>query len=174
MFFNNYTKCYHNDAHSGNFLYHKITPGGYFHYNLYGKDFYLENIGFLWVIWDFGLIQPFSNSNLINNNKYGFGDPNIPIIKDYYKIIRSAFMNKSNNGDISDKYKFGRDITEFIFILYDELIKAKFNTNDINQLPNLDKEIIRILINYLDDYNTFKTELYADEYVINVHKPYII
>ena len=83
-------------------------------------------------------------------------------------------MNKSNNGDISDKYKFGRDITEFIFILYDELIKAKFNTNDINQLPNLDKEIIRILINYLDDYNTFKTELYADEYVINVHKPYII
>ena len=76
MFFHKYINAFHNDAHAGNFLYHRIKPGGYFHYNIYGQDFYLENIGFLWVIWDFGLIQPFSNSNLINNNKYGYGDPN--------------------------------------------------------------------------------------------------
>ena len=174
MFFHKYTNSHHRDTHNGNFLYHIITPGGYFHYNLYGKDFYLENIGFLWVIWDFGLIQPFSNSKLINNNRYGYGDPNIPIIKDYFKIIRSAFMHKSNNGDINDKYKFGRDITEFIFILYDEILKSKFNTTDTSILQDLDMEILRILVNYSDDNNTFKTELYTDEDVINVHKPYII
>ena len=111
---------------------------------------------------------------MINNNRYGYGDPNIPIIKDYFKIIRSAFMHKSNNGDINDKYKFGRDITEFIFILYDEILKSKFNTTDTSILQDLDMEILRILVNYSDDNNTFKTELYTDEDVINVHKPYII
>jgi hypothetical protein len=37
------------------FLYHKIKKGGYFHYNIYGKDYYLENLGYLWIIWDFEL-----------------------------------------------------------------------------------------------------------------------
>ena len=53
MFFHYHIKRIHNDAHPGNFLYHKIKPGGYFHYNLFGVDYYLENLGFLWVIWDF-------------------------------------------------------------------------------------------------------------------------
>jgi hypothetical protein len=175
MFFHKYTNAHHRDAHCGNFLYHKITPGGYFHYNLYGTDFYLENIGFLWVIWDFGLMQPFSNSKLINNNKYGYGDPTLLITKDYLRIIDTAFILKKDGGAVSDKYKFGRDITEFIFILYDEFFKPKFiNTTDINLLKDLDMEIIRILVNYSDKYNTFKTELYTDEDVINVNKPYIL
>ena len=53
MFFQYHTKRIHYDTHAGNFLYHKIKSGGYFHYNLFGFDYYLENIGFLWVIWDF-------------------------------------------------------------------------------------------------------------------------
>ena len=174
MFFHKYTNAHHRDTHSGNFLYHKITPGGYIHYNLYGKDFYLENLGFLWVIWDFGLMQPFSNSRLINNNKYGFGDPNIIIIKDYLKFITSAFMHKSMNSYIIDTNKFGRDMTEFLYILYDELLKPQFNTTDLNVLPNLDKEIIRILFNFPYAHNTLRTEIFTDEDIINENKPYII
>jgi hypothetical protein len=55
LFFYQTTKFFHNDTHGGNFLYHKIKPGGYFYYKLYGKDYYLKNLGFLWVCWDFGL-----------------------------------------------------------------------------------------------------------------------
>lgn len=48
---------FHNDCHYGNFLYHRIKPGGYFHYNIYGKDVYIQNMGYLWLIWDFGLVR---------------------------------------------------------------------------------------------------------------------
>ena len=91
IFFHNYTKSYHNDTHLGNFLYHKIKPGGYFHYNIYDKDYYLENQGYLWVIWDFSAAKPFSKSThiitydydrLFSNILYGNildDDNNIPI-----------------------------------------------------------------------------------------------
>jgi hypothetical protein len=48
----------HNDSHYGNFLYKKINPGGYFHYNINGKDYYIPNLGYIWVIWDFGVCGP--------------------------------------------------------------------------------------------------------------------
>lgn len=48
---------FHNDCHYGNFLYHRIKPGGYFHYNIYGEDVYIKNMGYLWLIWDFGLVR---------------------------------------------------------------------------------------------------------------------
>ncbi len=53
MFYYQEIKMLHYDAHGGNFLYHKIKKGDYFHYNIYGKDYYLENLGYLWIIWDF-------------------------------------------------------------------------------------------------------------------------
>ena len=45
----------HNDTHYGNFLYHKIKPGGYIKYTIRNKSYYLKNLGYLWVIWDFGI-----------------------------------------------------------------------------------------------------------------------
>jgi hypothetical protein len=45
----------HNDTHHGNFLYHEIKPGGYIKYIIQGKTYYVENLGYLWVIWDFGI-----------------------------------------------------------------------------------------------------------------------
>lgn len=47
----------HNDAHDGNFLYHKINHGGCFHYEIEGVNYYIENLGFLWTSWDYGLIS---------------------------------------------------------------------------------------------------------------------
>ena len=45
----------HNDTHFGNFLYHKIKPGGYIKYTIDNESYYLRNLGYLWVIWDFGI-----------------------------------------------------------------------------------------------------------------------
>jgi len=58
--FNTYTKYMHNDAHNGNFLYHKVNEGGFFHYKINSVDYYLENLGYIVVIWDFGLSISFS------------------------------------------------------------------------------------------------------------------
>lgn len=48
---------FHDDCHYKNFLFHKIKPGGYFHYNIYGRDIYIKNLGYIWMIWDFGLVK---------------------------------------------------------------------------------------------------------------------
>ena len=79
----------HNDCHWGNFLYHKIKPGGYIHYNIFNKDIYLENMGYLWIIWDFGL-----TSKLNNYNRY----------KDYNRIL-NAFISNSTFGGWNDNLK---------------------------------------------------------------------
>lgn len=45
----------HNDAHLGNFLIHEIQPGGYWRYQIKGVDVYVENKGYLLVMWDPGM-----------------------------------------------------------------------------------------------------------------------
>jgi hypothetical protein len=174
MFFYKYINAFHHDTHSGNFLYHKIKPGGYFHYNIYGKDYYLENIGFLWVIWDFGLINPFPNSLLINNNKYGQTYENTLIIYDYFRIIKDGFINEKNHGDMNDAYQFSDYFTFIITKLYDKLHDSSYISNtDIKALPSLNKELLKILtINIY--FNTFKTSLNADDKIINANSPYYI
>ena len=44
----------HGDSHNGNFLYTKIKAGGCFHYRIKDDDYYIENIGYKWMIWDYG------------------------------------------------------------------------------------------------------------------------
>jgi hypothetical protein len=58
----------HDDAHLGNFLFHKVPPGGYWHYeliykNLYNNaketvNIYVPNVGYLVVLWDPGMAKP--------------------------------------------------------------------------------------------------------------------
>jgi hypothetical protein len=94
MFFYQETKYFHYDAHWGNFLYHKIKPGGYFHYNIFGNDYYIENYGFLWVIWDYGEAIEFKKERIIY------------VDNDFKNIINAFFNNNNdnNNGWLSYKY----------------------------------------------------------------------
>ena len=89
MFFNYYIKRIHMDCHPGNFLYHKIKAGGYFHYNFFGVDYYLENVGFLWVIWDFDLSKTLIEAMDIYKIKKNSND---------YLRILSAYMPYKNFG----------------------------------------------------------------------------
>ena len=158
MFFHKYINAFHNDAHGGNFLYHNIKPGGYFHYNIYGKDYYLENIGFLWVIWDFGLIQPFPNSKLINNNKYGKYKKKIAITIDYLKPI---------NKYLEHPYLFNDDFINVIQKINLLLIKYK-TISDCSLLSELNKQLLKIMISGISTFKTIKPSN-----IIN-KKPYII
>ena len=67
MFFNKYMNLCHDDAHYNNFIYFKIKPGGYFHYNVYGVDYYLKNVGYLMMINDFGLVEDLTSDNLFTD-----------------------------------------------------------------------------------------------------------
>jgi len=64
----------HNDAHLGNFLIHKVTPGGYWRYAIPNyKDpskpsyIYVENKGWLLVLWDPGLAGKWSHQKWGND-----------------------------------------------------------------------------------------------------------
>jgi hypothetical protein len=71
---------YHHDCHYKNFLFIKIKAGGYLHYKIFGNNYYIKNMGYLWLIWDFGLAQDESYYKLQR-------------IKDYFRIIE--FFDKS-------------------------------------------------------------------------------
>ncbi len=47
----------HNDLHYGNVLVHEIKPGGYWEYKIDGKRYYVPNLGYVFVLWDFGMIH---------------------------------------------------------------------------------------------------------------------
>ena len=141
MFFHDCTKSYHGDPHSGNFLYHKIKPGGYFHYNIYGKDYYLENQGYLWVIWDFGLINPFEDKN-----KYGKKPSKVPINYDYKYILDA--LNYYNYKLTSNAYYMKKE-------LYDNVLKYNAIT-DYTKLNDLNKEILNYLLLNVSSFTTIK------------------
>ena len=142
MFFHYYTNTYHNDAHTGNFLFHKIKPGGYFHYNIYGKDYYLENKGYMWVIWDFSLLKPFTLKN-----KYGRTYTNIRINYDYSYILNSLNYYKD---------RFTTNEYNFIELLIQTIINKYNNVYDYKLLKNIDKEILKFLIKNVSSFTTIK------------------
>ena len=60
--FHNVVKYIHDDLHLGNFLVHKIKPGGFFTYTINNVEIKVPNCGYLIVIWDFGGSYKFKSS----------------------------------------------------------------------------------------------------------------
>lgn len=101
------TNYIHSDTHWGNFLYHKINPGGYIHYKIYNKDIYVKNLGFIWVIWDFGLVSKVREDNkrlLISDyttinyqfNSIISNDTTNPFLINYNKLNNISNINDEN------------------------------------------------------------------------------
>lgn len=123
-FTNNY---YHNDCHYKNFLFHKIKPGGFFHYNIYGKDIYIENMGYLWMIWDFGLVR--TNTGIYKYNQ----------LKDYFRL-NSMFKRSSFNSSmfsLLDTFVFQLKSLEFSFIDLIGNSDKKLFENYLFKMPEL-------------------------------------
>lgn len=85
---------YHRDCHYKNFLCHKIKPGGYFHYKIFGKDIYIENKGFIWLIWDFGLIKDTESNKEERLNDYFRVNSFFKISRSYYDSRKFTAVNK--------------------------------------------------------------------------------
>ena len=141
MFFHNLTNSFHNDAHTGNFLYHKIKPGGYFHYNIYGKDYYLENQGYLWVIWDFGFITHHSAYRKNGATKI-------------YKPVNTDFNTIINAMGYYNTF-FKTEIRTFKTLINNE-IATYINITDFSKLEELNKKLLNILVANVPSFTTIK------------------
>ncbi len=124
IFFNKYSNYNHNDTHFNNFLYHKINEGGYFHYCINDKDYYIENIGYLWVINDFGLASDLES----NKSDLIF----------FTKSMLDSFANKNindcseNKKNIKKLYTFlSKTLNNFFEKLLKLLLKKTSTINDI-------------------------------------------
>ena len=149
MFFHNYIKSYHNDCHLGNFLYHKIKPGGYFYYKIYDIDYYLENDGYLWIIWDFSFTE------LYNKNTH-------PINTDFTHMLNALDY-------------FRRYFTNKEFVIYYKLynlLKNNYNIYDYNYLYNINKLILDYLITNIKSFTTIKPSniINKNPFIINIPK----
>lgn len=126
----------HNDTHSGNFLYHIITKSNsHFEYNILSNNYYIQNIGFLIVIWDFATAEEYYD---------------LYYYKDYIKIFESI-IDIIKEDDITDDYinflqgiisylKENKENTEEQFIKY-ILTLDIFNKIKINNSIQLNKII---------------------------------
>ncbi len=142
IFYYKETGLFHLDTNWGNFLYHKIKPGGYLHYRFFNKDYYLKNIGYLWIIWDFELSYPIDN----NLKKYKHIYYN-----DFSRILR-AYVSKyhetidygwNKNPAIINNKLIVNTITDIYNDIFLELSNNSNNSFQINDLILLIKNIIK-------------------------------
>lgn len=118
-------KYCHNDCHDGNFLFHKIKPGGYIKYKIKNEYYYLENMGYLWVIWDFGL----ADNAYINHFNYN----------DYNTAMRT-FLNRSDKGWIENNNKTTDKFRKIAMTIKNSIDNFSFTTT------NQDEKIFKILM----------------------------
>lgn len=133
----------HLDTHWGNFLHHTIEKKGYIEYIINGNKYYLENLGFVFTIWDFGLSKKI---NEYPSENYSF---NKQIRKskdfDYIRIIK-AFIQEKDNGwnpkiqkinKIMDFYNFSKSIIKDPKESYEkQLFEFLFNKKFFDNKPN--------------------------------------
>lgn len=163
MFFNKYLQAFHSDGHSGNFLYHKIKPGGYFHYKLNNQDYYVENLGYLWVIWDFGQVISFKEQSFPSSEDFIY-KKKLSIDFDYSKIL-SSFIKYNNRTNKMPNLN----------IIQDNIYKF---TYDINKMPILINIIIKLLLKYTNnsllDTLPISNSSTTKKYKILNKKPFIL
>jgi serine/threonine protein kinase len=110
---------FHRDSHAGNFLYHKIHPGGCIQYKYKNLVFYIENIGYNWVIWDFGRSTTISFINKLY------------IYNDFIVYLESLFIDSPAYNLLSIITK---ENTDFIYNLLDIIETMKDDYLIISEL----------------------------------------
>ena len=105
---------YHYDLHSGNFLYRKIKKGGCFHYKINGEDYYIENIGYIWMRWDYGFTKNSKDSHLFH------------MFLDYYHI-NTFLCHRNIDLELKDIYIKNPLVLYFKFLHKQQLPSGRLN-----------------------------------------------
>lgn len=107
---------YHRDSHLGNFLFHIISSGGCIKYKYKDIEFYIENIGYNWVIWDFGRSKEITENNIksLYNDFIILIETLLEYKPIYHDINISDLLNKIYDiiSDIKDDYLIIKKLLE--------------------------------------------------------------
>ena len=143
---------YHDDCHYGNFLYHRIPPGGYFQYSMTNNEkVYIENLGYLWVIWDFGKSFPIDSDDFIFFKS--MVDDKLKNFE-FFRIIQ-AFLNESDKLYIKENEE--STITDTTFKGWiDDKYPIPYNTK--KTVKSILKSLERIFIDYGGDERDFYSQ----------------
>jgi len=187
IFFHNKVNAIHADVHAKNFQYFKTSGDGYYHYNLFGTDYYLKDMGYLWVLCNFGMAVPFMNSdekNIYKKDEITKRLFNYNTLKKKRNIDFLNYFGKANKYNITfdlelilnKEYIFGgfpkaSYITNIKSVLKREILDKykKYDTN-ISKITDLDKEILKMMVRYIPSFTTVKP---FDAKIINSN-PYIL
>ncbi len=155
MFFHKYIDAYYFGKDYDYYNYLEINSGGYFYYNINGKDYYLENFGYLFILSNFKDVEPFDNNNKFANPKY----MRMQINRDYTFLIHllDLHINLLSNKEIGIIQQLNMIINKY---------NNEFNYNLFNKLDN---EILKFL---LKNVSSFSSTIKSSN-IIN-KTPYII
>ena len=186
IFFHKVINSFHCDTHEGNFLFRRISPGGYYHYKIFDKDYYIENLGYVWEIWDFGLTNSFTNSETINKER--IDDINEPLFSFKYKkpkeLIKYFSINSSSKNVIfeydniaSNNYMIRmfpkNDDSKYLYDFFNEFSSYDFRNKNVSLDPlnisKVDNYVLKIMLKH----NLIKDKINHNDIIIN-KTPYII
>jgi len=138
---------YHNDAHLGNFLWHKITPGGYWQYQYNETTIYVPNTGHLLVLWDPGSSKPlptlaiYKDRPMFSDYRYAYSlIDSIETREKFQKLnmipvpehIRKPFVNIVKSIPVEDPLpSYNIIIEEFIQLLKSHQLKHVYYNNTL-------------------------------------------
>jgi len=142
FFFYQETNHFHIMINWNKYIYYKIKPGGYFHYKIFGEDYYLENLGFLWTITSF---TDSINFNLNGKNKY----QKIYICVDTIEII-CFFINGLGKKWVQN-------------------IQSKFIPDEIKITYGVDQYLEEKYYKVSDSFNTIVKNIFNDVFIDNCY-----
>ncbi len=160
IFYYKYVGLFHYDTKLDNFLYLRIKKGGYFYYKIFGKDYYLENVGLLCIIWDFEVSKEFGN-DLITRD---FAD----VIRGFLPKKKIVKGEKKIGYNKNPEYCNKINLINTIENIYNYIFKDNYST-DVKEFEILIKKIIDIFV-----YHKILLTTIRDKTKIINKNPYII
>lgn len=149
----------HNDLHWGNVLIHRVPKDpGYFEYIIVTKEttiyYYVPNIGFLFTLWDFGLVK---SKKIFGDYNYTKSEFNKLCIADYSRILNSPRWAMESNDDVNkrlSKQGHGSSKTKSTLVnknvlVYAKEIKKMLKTIDFKIDKNTSSQVNTMILDLL-------------------------
>ncbi len=128
--------------------------------NVDSLQYYLENLGYLWVIWDFGLSRPFSEKAVLMNYDIG--------------RILFAFMNKKQKGWLEDKFKYEPTFTNSVADIINHYFVVNKNLYNRFYTKDLMTSLVSLMFKDFAKLGWISTTPPSNRKLIINDKPYVI
>ena len=141
----------HNDLHPHNVLVHSIPRGNYWRYVIGDSTYDVPNLGYLFVLWDFGYVE----SDVIQIDKWkGIKKSRSRLVNDYWNIAAAAGTAASDfhvtvpldilstfQKDVNDASRAGKKIEDLIRDLWGNMYPSS-NDHEIIEVYNMNAPLI--------------------------------